>query len=223
MNNSSTPEPQAPEMPSASGLMARVGIAAAIGLFLVVCVVMPAEYRVDPTGFGRMTGLLELSTPITDAAPQAGALPGGAVAGEDGYVLTEEEIALRTRPEDVEHLADPRLSSFYPNPWRTDTIEIPLEPDGQLEYKVSMKKGETMVYSWEADQGAVYYDFHGHPPDDPDAWQRYREVQETGAENGSLTAPMDGIHGWYFLNLTGEDQVITLKMSGFYELYGFIE
>ncbi len=39
-------------MPGRSGLLWRVLIAAVVGTFIVVCVVMPAEYRKDPTGFG---------------------------------------------------------------------------------------------------------------------------------------------------------------------------
>ena len=69
------------------------------------------------------------------------------------------------------------------------------------------------------DQGTIYYDFHGEHSNDPKNSQRYREEQETTKSNGTFVAPFDGIHGWFWLNLTGKPQVVTLKMSGYYELH----
>jgi len=183
------------QMPSAGGLLLRVAIAALVGAVLTVCVIMPAEYRKDPTGFGKLTGLIALSTP-TVAKP--------AEPAADGKSTTTP--ALTTN------------AWFYPTEYRTDTVKIPLGPDGELEYKVYMKAGESMVYSWAVDRGTVYYDFHGDP-NDPKRSQRYREEQENTKSNGAFVAPFEGIHGWFFLNLTGEKQVITLKMSGFYQLH----
>ena len=45
----------------------------------------------------------------------------------------------------------------------------------------------------------------------------YRKA--TGAsENGSLVAPFDGTHGWYFKNDTARPVVVRLTIAGFYEL-----
>jgi len=190
------------QMPSASGLLLRVGIAAVVGLVLTVCVIMPAEYRKDPTGFGKLTGLIALATP-TVARPAAD--PATADAKGDGKATTTP--ALTTN------------AWFYPNEFRTDTVKITLGPDGELEYKVAMKAGGSMVYSWSVDQGTIYYDFHGEPSNDPKNATRYREEQETTKSNGTFVAPFEGIHGWFWLNLTGKPQVVTLKMSGYYELH----
>jgi len=183
------------QMPSAGGLLLRVAIAALVGAVLTVCVIMPAEYRKDPTGFGKLTGLIALSTPTVAKPAEPSA--------------------------DSKSTTTPALTTnawFYPTEYRTDTVKIPLGPDGELEYKVYMKAGESMVYSWAVDRGTVYYDFHGDP-NDPKRSQRYREEQENTKSNGAFVAPFEGIHGWFFLNLTGEKQVITLKMSGFYQLH----
>ena len=198
-------QPQNPVMPSRSGLLARLAIAAVVGAFIVVCVVMPAEYRKDPTGFGRLTGLLELTMPHA-AAPEP-----AAATDATGKAATPEAAA------------DPKTAAhFYPAVFKTETVKIPIGPDGELEYKVKMKAGQTMVYSWEVDRGAVYYDFHGEPAD-PKQSKSYLEVQETKNANGSLVAPFDGIHGWYWLNVTSEPNVVTLKLSGFYESHGLIK
>ena len=184
------------QMPSVGGLLLRVAIAALVGAVLTVCVIMPAEYRKDPTGFGKLTGLIALSTP-TVAKP--------AEPAADGKATTTP--ALTTN------------AWFYPTEYRTDTVKIPLGPDGELEYKVAMKAGEAMVYSWSVDRESVYYDFHGEPSNDPKHATRYREEQENTKSNGAFVAPFEGIHGWFWLNLSGKPIVVTLKMSGFYQLH----
>jgi hypothetical protein len=191
MNPASVP------MPSAGGLLLRLGIAAVVGAVLTVCVIMPAEYRKDPTGFGKLTGLIALATP-TVAKPAADA------------------------PADGKATTTPALTTnawFYPTEYRTDTVKIPLGPDGEIEYKVAMKAGESMVYSWSVDRESVYYDFHGEPSNDPKHAVRYREEQENTKGNGTFVAPFEGIHGWFWLNLSGKPIVVTLKMSGFYQLH----
>jgi hypothetical protein len=183
-------------MPSRGGLLLRLAIAALAGAVLTVCVVMPAEYRKDPTGFGKLTGLIALSTPTVAKPAEA--------------------------PVDAKAAVEPGLSKnawFYPGEYRTDTVKIPLGPDGELEYKVAMKAGEAMVYSWSVDHESVYYDFHGEPSTDPKHATRYREEQENTKASGAFVAPFEGIHGWFWLNLSGKPIVITLKMSGFYQLH----
>jgi hypothetical protein len=196
--------PTIPSMPNRSGLLMRLLIAAVVGAIIVVCVVMPAEYRKDPTGFGRLTGLLELTTPhvVTPTpAADAPASPDGAPAAAPGVAS---------------------FSHLYDTAFKSETVQIPIGPDGELEYKVNMKTGQSMIYSWSVNKGAVYYDFHGEPPD-PTKSQRYNEVQETKSANGAFTAPFDGKHGWYWLNTTSEPIIVTLKLTGFYESHGYVK
>jgi hypothetical protein len=184
-------------MPSAGGLLLRLAIAALVGAILTVCVIMPAEYRKDPTGFGKLTGLIALATPTVAKAPAE-------------------------TPASTKATTTPALTTnawFYPSEYRTDTVKIPLGPDGEIEYKVAMKAGEAMVYSWSVDRESVYYDFHGEPSNDPKHATRYREEQENTKGNGAFVAPFEGIHGWFWLNLSGKPIVVTLKMSGFYQLH----
>ncbi|MEP6963079.1 MAG: hypothetical protein ABI995_13450, partial [Acidobacteriota bacterium] len=160
--------------------------------------------------FGKITGLLELSSPhvVTKPAADATTTPDAAAAPADQPPPGDAEV------KNAFHL--------YSAVYKTETVKIPIGPDGELEYKVKMKAGQTIVYSWEVDKGAVYYDFHGEPAD-PKQSKRYQEVQETKNANGSLTAPFDGVHGWFWLNVTSEPIVVTLKLSGFYESHGLIK
>jgi hypothetical protein len=190
-----------PTMPGPRGLLIRTGAAALVGALVVFCVVLPAEHRKDPTGFGRLTGLLELSTPRvakTDA-PTAPAATASATA--------------------------PSLQNawFFPTAYKTDTIRIPIGGDGEVEYKIKMKAGEALVYSWQSDSGNVYYDFHGEPVNNPKGSQTYKKDEELKSANGAFVAPFDGIHGWYWLNLTAKPIKITLKISGFYESHDYVK
>ena len=45
----------------------------------------------------------------------------------------------------------------------------------------------------------------------------YKRATGTSA-NGALTAPFDGVHGWFFQNLSINPVVVRVKISGFYEL-----
>jgi hypothetical protein len=184
-------------MPSRSGLLWRFLIAAIAGSLIVVCVVMPAEYRKDPTGFGRMVGLLELTKPKVAAPAPSDATPDDKPA--NGVV-----------------------SHYYEQPFKIETVKVRIGPDGEVEYKAKMKAGQALMYSWEVDKGSVYYDFHGGPAD-PKQSKRYLEVQETKNANGAFVAPFDGKHGWYWLNLSAEPIVVTVKLSGFYESFGLVE
>ncbi len=57
----STPDTQPnSELPSSGKLLRSTVIAAAVAALLLVTVVMPAEYGVDPTGIGRVLGLTEM-------------------------------------------------------------------------------------------------------------------------------------------------------------------
>jgi len=132
-------------------------------------------------------------------------------------------LGLKGLGASAETMATGSTARFYEAAYRSDVVEIPLFPkDGggpsQLEYKVRMKTGETLIYSWEAEGAeALFFDMHSET-DGPDV--RVVEFkQATGARSdGSLVAPIDGVHGWYWQNRSSKPIVIRLKTAGFYEL-----
>jgi hypothetical protein len=173
------------------------GALVAAGLILVGFV-LPAEFHADPTGFGRATGLLKLGTPQAKT----------------------ETIAAPTTTT---------TTRYYPTAYRSDVVEIPLAAAGneerkdELEYKVRMKVGDSFVYAWTApvaDPESFYFDFHGETPAAGAAPAKVVEYkQSTGvASNGTLIAPIAGVHGWYLQNQSDKPVVVKLKLSGFYEL-----
>ena len=174
-------------LPSPSGLLARLGGALVVAAIILLLFVMPAEYQIDPTGFGKLTGLTKMSQTVT--APPVAPTP----------------------------VMNTTAAHTYTVPFRSDEIAIPLGKDGELEYKVRMQPGGTLIYSWKCAE-PLYIDFHGESDKHPSNATSYTVTQEAKEGNGSLIAPFAGIHGWFFQNQTDHVTVIHLKMSGFYEL-----
>lgn len=109
--------------------------------------------------------------------------------------------------------------------WRTDTINIPVSANGgQLEYKLSMKKGDVVAYAISygdlKDPAAMVSELHGHTPQRADGIGdlMYYSKTDGTAQNGQLTAPWDGVHGWYLKNTSDRDVVVKLELAGFYEI-----
>ena len=107
--------------------------------------------------------------------------------------------------------------------YRSDVIEIPLEPLEELEYKLGLNEGDSIVYQWDAagleQPELLYAEFHGHTPPVDNAGDLMFYRKATGdTERGVLTAPFTGIHGWYLRNDAEKAIVVRLKVAGFYEL-----
>ncbi len=111
----------------------------------------------------------------------------------------------------------------YKADYRNDVIEIPLDALGELEYKLGLNAGDSIVYQCDASglekPELLYAEFHGHtePVNNVGDLMFYRKANGA-TERGVLTAPFTGIHGWYLRNDGDEAFVVRLKVSGFYEL-----
>ncbi|HEV7693910.1 MAG TPA: hypothetical protein VGO52_23960 [Hyphomonadaceae bacterium] len=107
--------------------------------------------------------------------------------------------------------------------WKTETITIPIAANGELEYKLAMKKDEAIVYSISYGDlehpGLMVSEFHGHTPKGSDGNGDLMFYSKTGGatQHGSFAAPWDGIHGWYLKNDSGKPVAVKLEVAGFYE------
>lgn len=111
----------------------------------------------------------------------------------------------------------------YRSDYRSDVIDIELGAGGELEYKLGLNQGDSIVYQWDAvdlkDGKLLYAEFHGHtePVNGAGDLMFYRKA--TGAtERGVLTAPFTGVHGWYLRNDGEQAMVVRLKVAGFYQV-----
>jgi hypothetical protein len=197
------------QAPSGQRLGLSVVIALVVAAIVLVVAVLPAEYGIDPTGIGRLLGLNELNAPATRTIEVKDVIGGNERVREVEIPGFNEPVPL---PNPAVHQSEDR-------PIQTRTMTITLEEGEQTEVKTVLRASKVIVYHWETDGGLVYCDLHGHDPAaGQDFFVRYREDQE-GATNvtGSLVAPFDGEHGWYWLNLHDGPVKITLTVTGFFD------
>jgi hypothetical protein len=62
--------PTRAELPSAMKLMQSTILAAIVALTLLITIVMPSEYGIDPTGVGRLLGLKQMGEIKTQLAEE---------------------------------------------------------------------------------------------------------------------------------------------------------
>lgn len=187
------PQHARPEPPSLASLGRTVAASLAVAALLLVALVLPAEYGIDPLGTGRRLGLTAIAAPPVTTVP---------VTRVTGAPLTPTP-------------AGPMAT--YPDTFRYDVFEIELEPFDAVEYKYQLEAGASMVFSWTA-TAPVVHDFHGQrtaPSDSTVAEASYDRQDRQGAD-GTFTAPFAGIHGWYWENPNADPVTIRLRTSGFY-------
>ena len=196
------------DAPTSKSLVKATLISIVAAAIVLVLVVLPAEYGVDPTGLGEAMGLTELN-----ADPSITIEITDVIGGND--VIREVEIPDYGEPTP---LPNPQVFQDQETAPETRTMEVLIPGDGQTEIKLVMQEGKVAVYSWSVDQGDIYVDFHGHDASfGPDFFVRYKEQQEGSGNNGSLTAPFSGEHGWYWLNYNEYDVVVTLTVTGYFD------
>ena len=188
-----TPLPSAAP-PSLSTLARSTAIAVVVAAGILITIVLPAEYGIDPLGTGRKLGLTEIASP--------GVLPIQIVSSTDGPLAPV--------------MSGP--AGLYPAEFKFDVFEIALAPYEYVEYKYQLQKGATMLYSWSA-TGGLLHDFHGERAvDEADGGpaEESFDKQNRREASGSLTAPFSGIHGWYWENPGAETITIRLTSAGYY-------
>jgi len=214
MNETDKQESQS--APSQGNLLKGALLALVAAAVVTVLFVLPAEFGVDPTGIGAKLGLLDLADTAQPAENNGAS--GTSTIVEGTWPGIPEEFDFY----EPEILGDP-YSRTQAAKFRSDTITIELDVGEQTEYKAIMKQGEAFVYHWKLEKGIVYTDFHADPGENaaaagyPDQYYiRYAEI-ETAESSGSLVAPFDGNHGWYWLNIEEEPITITLEIHGYYD------
>lgn len=197
MYNANKPDPS--ELPSTGRLLKSTGIAVLVASTLLVTVVLPAEYGVDPTRVGSLLGLTEMGRIKQQLAAEAEAEEAG---GPPAAPVPAPAKALPS--------ASPAAT---PAGQRSDETVITLAPDQGAEIKLVMKDGATARYTWSSSGGKVNFDIHADRPGTP--YHGYGKGSSQ-REEGTLTAAFTGSHGWFWRNRTGAPVTITLKTEGVY-------
>ncbi|HQS95921.1 MAG: hypothetical protein B7Y31_02655 [Novosphingobium sp. 16-62-11] len=163
---------------------------------IVVLFVMPAEYGIDPTGVGQMTGIVGMAAGSETEATPAEAPAAGPVA-----------IAVPTK-----------ASIIREGEMRSDEMTLTLEPHSGQEVKAHMPVGGSYVFEWSTKGGPVKVDMHGEKANAAEGeFTSYWEEKALTGGKGNFTAPFEGTHGWYFRNKGETPVTVTVKTTGFYK------
>lgn len=182
-------------LPTLPQLGKATAVALAVAGAILVGAVLPAEYGIDPSGVGKALGLTQLNgaaRPAQDVAPGANA---NANAAKPAAAVTRTAHA-----------------------FRSDEMNITLQPGEGVEVKAAITKGEQFVFNWSSEGGPVKADMHGEPFNaGPRDFSTYWKVAQQESGRGSFTAPFDGIHGWYWRNKGTAPVTIHVQVSGFHD------
>lgn len=199
MHNS---KPLSSDLPTSRQLLRSTIIALVVAIVLLVTVVLPAEYAIDPTGIGRVLGLTEMGEikgQLAEEAEADAAKDRAAAAGPS----TPNAVPTATSQAPARNTA---------GAWR-DEMRVELAPDQGTEIKLVMKAGQKANFSWTAEGGVVNFDMHGDGGTEAISYEKGRGAS---SDEGVLEAAFDGNHGWFWRNRGQAPLTVIIRASGDY-------
>lgn len=196
MFNSEKPTPE--ELPSTAQLLRSTFIALVAAIVILVTVVLPAEYAIDPTGAGRVLGLTEMGEIKNSLEKEA---------EEDRRKHGKQSSAFDT-------IWELFISSAYAQEAWKDEVTFTLKPGKAMEVKLTMKKGATAHYKWTAEGGRMNFDLHAHGKGSEAV--TYKKARGKKEGDGSFTTPFAGDHGWFWRNRDKTPVTVKLQLRGDY-------
>jgi hypothetical protein len=200
-------KPNLDDLPSAGRLWRSTAIAAGVAAVILVTVVWPSEYGIDPTGIGGALGLTEMGEIKSQLAEEAEA---------DRILMegqAEPQSSLQPGLMDVIFGALVGTAHAQEAPVWTDEVTFALDPGQGIEIKLVMEEGAVAPFEWKVDGGAVNFDLHGDGSGNNISYEKGRGVPEAA---GELTAAFTGNHGWFWRNRGDAPVNVTLRVAGAY-------
>lgn len=214
MYNHTIPDPA--ELPSSRKLLRSTLIAIVVAGALLVTVVLPAEYAIDPTGIGRALGLTQMGEIKTQLAREAAADVPPAVSNQIGGTAAAAAQPLTASiPDGATASAQPTQQEAAPaaQTWK-DQMQVVLQRGEGAEIKLVMKAGAKAEFSWTVQGGTVNFDTHG---DGGGQSISYEKVRNVPADEGVLVAAFDGNHGWFWRNRGDAPVTVVVRVRGEYQ------
>ncbi|MDP3925885.1 MAG: transmembrane anchor protein, partial [Hydrogenophaga sp.] len=185
------------ELPSSSKLLLSTLLAAISAIVILVAIVLPAEYGVDPTGVGRvlrMTEMGEIKQQLAaEAAADARATPAGSPVSTVAAIPAKAGTAVSGTPKALDVIPKTAVTPAAQLTWR-DELTFSLTPGEGKEIKLRMAEGDKVEVQWIVNGGSVNYDTHGDGGGRSISYEKGRSVP---ADDGALVAAFTGNHGWY--------------------------
>lgn len=191
--------PNRAELPSTKQLLRSTAIALVTATVLLVTVVLPAEYAIDPTGLGRVLGLTQM----------------GEIKSTLAHEAETDKAALAPQGQPTPTFAMDHVSQSTPaSGQRADEVTITLKSGEAAEVKLEMSNGQKVDYEWAVKGGLVNFDTHADNSEID--YHGYSSGEEVDSDSGELEAVFDGRHGWYWRNRGQTEVNVNLKTSGAY-------
>ena len=191
---------QIEDLPTSRQLLRATALAFAAAGAILVAVVLPSEYAIDPTGIGRQLGLTRMGEIKAQLAEEAAA---DATAGAAPVAPASQAAPAK--------VATVGAAAEAP---RSDTMKLTLAPDQGAEIKATMAKDARLTFNWSVEGGRVNFDTHADAPGID--YHGYGKGKETAGESGELVAAFDGKHGWFWRNRGDGPVTVTLRTQGAY-------
>ncbi len=233
--------PNRADLPSTARLIRSTIVAGVASVVILVTIVLPSEYGIDPTRVGSLLGLtpmgeikMQLAAEAAAEAQVAAAPIPVPVPAPVSPTMTAEQLALVSALEErvaaleayitpaapapeAAVVAPPEVPVAAPavaaSPWR-DEITFTLTPGQGTEYKLVMVAGAVASFEFVVEGGVVNYDQHGEGEGQAIS---YGIVRGVAGDSGTMQAPVAGTHGWFFRNRGTTDVVVTLRTGGDYQ------
>ncbi|MGF7163579.1 hypothetical protein FHS85_005249 [Rhodoligotrophos appendicifer] len=213
MYNSDTPTRA--ELPTSAQLLKSTAVAIFAAAAILVAIVLPSEYGIDPTGAGRLLRLTEMGEIKTQLAEEA---EQDRIRDQPNVVPAFAPAPSPAKPLQGSGLLDRIYAEFLvgraqAQETRSDEMSVTLAPGEGAEIKLVMVKGAQANFAWTANGAAVNFDTHGDGGGENISYEKGRGVAD---DEGVLEAAFDGNHGWFWRNRTDAPVTVTLKTNGAY-------
>ena len=204
-------KPNLDDLPTARRLWRSTAIAAGAAALILVTVVWPSEYGLDPTGIGGALGLAEMGEIKTQLAEEAEAdrlMMEGTVEPQSSLQPGLLDAIFGAIVGTAHAQEAPAAAAAW-----TDEITFSLDPGQGIEIKLVMEEGAIAPFEWVVAGGAVNFDLHGDGSGNEISYEKGRGVPE---DAGELTAAFTGNHGWFWRNRGDAPVSVTLRVAGAY-------
>ena len=191
-------KPSLNELPGLAQLRRSTFVAVIAGVLILVTVVLPAEFGIDPSSAGRMLGLTEMGEIKQELHDEA----------EQDQQLHGDNQSLNL----IDRVIGVFVKSAYAESWK-DTLTFTIEPGEHTETKLVMNEGDQVRYKWKSTGGRINFDLHAHGDGQSETYEKGRGATES---EGSFVASFNGEHGWFWRNRDKKVVTITLELNGEY-------
>jgi hypothetical protein len=189
--------PTRAELPTSAQLIRSTLIAAGVATALLVTVVLPAEYGIDPTGAGGALGLVQMGEIKAQLAEEAEADRVRDQARQTPATPAPERRSSVLGTLFAQLIISPAAAQPAQAASKSQEFVVDLKPGEGAEVKMDMRKGAKATYSWKVEGGAVNHDTHGEGAGGEISYKKARGV---AGDEGSIVAAFDGKHGWFWRN-----------------------